>query len=166
MSRLRRGRFNRLRRRGAERRGGINLVSLMDIFTILVFFLLVNSSDVEVLPGNTSVQLPESLAEKKPQESLIIVVDAQHIVVQGRQVARLDDVLSNDAAVIEPLKQELAYQSQKAKGGGTGEFAGAVTIMGDKQIPYKVLKKIMVTCAESRYGNISLAVQQKAPENG
>ena len=40
---------------------GLNLVSLMDIFTILVFFLLVNSSDVETLPNAKDLQLPESI---------------------------------------------------------------------------------------------------------
>ena len=65
--------------------------------------------------------------------------------------------------MIASLKKELAFQLNKSKSKEeiTQNIAGEVTIMGDKNIPYKLLKKIMLTCAESNYGNISLAVQQK-----
>ena len=58
-------RGKRLERKASEqRRGGtLNLVSLMDIFTILVFFLLVNSAAVEVLPTPQAMTLPNSSAE-------------------------------------------------------------------------------------------------------
>ena len=70
---------------------GLSMVSLMDIFTILVFFLLVNSSDGEVLPTAKSVRLPESVAEKSPKPTLVVTVNDQDILVQGRKVASVDD---------------------------------------------------------------------------
>ena len=157
MRRLRRGGFQRARR--SVRRGvAINLVSLMDIFTILVFFLLVNSSDVEVLPGNTPVRLPESLAEKKPEETLVLVVDDRQILLQGRKVVDLDALGAEE--LITPLKEALlAARLPQDK-------QGSVTIMGDKAIPYKVLRRIMRTCAETNFGDISLAVQRKVAGNG
>jgi len=39
-----------------------------------------------------------------------------------------------------------------------------VTIMGDKEIPYSLLKKVMATCTSADYGKISLAVMQKTVE--
>ncbi|MGB5491712.1 MAG: biopolymer transporter ExbD, partial [Woeseiaceae bacterium] len=68
------------RNRGA---GALNLVSLMDIFTILVFFLLVNSSDVETLPNAKDLQLPESIAEQKAKETVVILIGEVDIIVQG-----------------------------------------------------------------------------------
>ena len=67
----------------------LNLVSLMDIFTILVFFLLVNSSNVEVLPNVKNVQLPESIAEQRANESVVIVISDTDIIVQGQRSPRL-----------------------------------------------------------------------------
>lgn len=160
-------RLNRRNRR-AERKqrkvAGINLVSLMDIFTILVFFLLVNSSDVETLSTNDAVKLPESISEVKPRETILIVVNEQDILVQGRKISDVATVLNNNAQIIESLKTELEHHAARGEQVATADnaFVGAVTIMGDKQIPYRLLKKIMVTCAESNFGNISLAVQQKA----
>lgn len=143
--------------------GTLNLVSLMDIFTILVFFLLVNSADVETLSGKTSVVLPESVSTKKPQETLVLVVDNNNLVLQGRNIVSLDQLNEQDGVLIAPLKTELEFQYQKlAKGNGASEQTGSITIMGDKSIPYRLLKKIMMTCADANFGNISLAVQQKA----
>lgn len=156
----------RARRAGSKKRSvpGINLVSLMDIFTILVFFLLVNSADVETLSSNDAVKLPESVSEEKPRETILIVVNDQDIIVQGRKIENVKDIIDTDVPVIESLKKELEYHAKRGEQVAVsgGDFAGAVTIMGDKNIPYRLLKKIMVTCAESNFGNISLAVQQKA----
>ena len=142
---------------------GFNLVSLMDIFTILVFFLLVNSSDVEVLSSNKTVQLPESVADKKPKETLVILVNENDILVQGRKVADVKTVNSQSEIIIENLESELRRQANReiARKGNSKPFNGQITIMGDKQVPFALLKKIMATCARSRYGQISLAVLHK-----
>lgn len=140
----------------------LNLVSLMDIFTILVFFLLVNSSDVEVLQNNKSIQLPESTAEKKPEENLMVMVSQEDILVGGRKVATVGAVLKSSEAQISELKKELAYLASRKpyKDAKEKEQGRDVTIMGDREIPYTLLKKIMTTCADSDYRNISLAVSQ------
>jgi biopolymer transport protein ExbD len=144
---------------------GFNMISLMDIFTILVFFLLVNSSDVEVLQTNKAIKLPESTAEKKPKETLVLVVNSEDIVIKGQKVAKVADIINADDEVITSLKNELDFHAQRAKVQNPGEkFAGEITIMGDKAIPYLLLKKIMMTCARSEYSKISLAVMQKAQE--
>ncbi|KAF0192267.1 MAG: sigma-70 factor [Gammaproteobacteria bacterium] len=140
----------------------INLVSLMDIFTILVFFLLVNSSTVEKLPTN-AVKLPESISDKKPEEMLVVIISDSDIVVADRKVANVSDVYKSDAAIIPGLKQELDYQAGKAgrRGAADSDFVGKVMIMGDREVPYKLLKKIMMTCSQASYSQIFLAVQKK-----
>lgn len=146
-----------------SRAAALNMISLMDIFTILVFFLLVSSSSGEVLPSTKSIKLPESLAEKKPKETLTIVVDGKFILVQGRKIATINQVLTTKGLVIKELKDELEQQTKRKVVRDTSgkPFNGEITIMGDKEIPYKVLKKIMVTCTKASYGRISLAVVKK-----
>lgn len=140
----------------------LNLVSLMDIFTILVFFLLVNSSDVEVLQTNKSLELPDSSSEQRPGTNLIVTVNERSIVVGGRAVASIDEIMTSDDSNIPGLETELKYQAQRS--GPLSEaqalLGRPVTIMGDKDVPYTVLKKIMTTCAANEYRNISLAVNQ------
>ena len=146
--------------------GTLNLVSLMDIFTILVFFLLVNSSDVETLPNTKDLQLPESIAEEKAKETVVILIGEEDIIVQGTPVAKVADVMRIKGNDIPALRQALKSQNDRVlRREARDEIAGReVTIMGDKEIPYRLLKKVMATCTASDYGQISLAVLQKSSE--
>jgi len=138
----------------------LNLVSLMDIFTILVFFLMVNSGDVEVLQSDKTISLPKSVAEQKPDLTLLVKINDQAIVVQGRKVADVSTVMAQDGLMISGLEKELAYQSSRKP--VLNEFeeqkGRSVIIMGDQDIPYNLLKKVMATCAGADYRDISLAV--------
>lgn len=159
-------RMERHHKRGKLGSAGLNLVSLMDIFTILVFFLLVNSSDVEVLPNAKDIQLPESIAEAKASESVVILISDEFIIVQGTPVAKVSEVLKLRGNDIPELRQALLSQNDRVlRRESQEDIAGReVTIMGDKDIPYRLLKKVMATCTQSEYGQISLAVLQKSSD--
>jgi biopolymer transport protein ExbD len=146
--------------------GALNLVSLMDIFTILVFFLLVNSSDVQTLPNAKDIQLPQSIAEEKAKETVVILIGEEDILVQGTAIAKVADVMRRKGNDIPELRQALMAQSDRVlRREAQDDIAGReVTIMGDKDIPYRLLKKVMATCTESDYGQISLAVLQKSAD--
>ncbi len=140
----------------------LNLVSLMDIFTILVFFLLVNSSEVEVLQSNKDIKLPASVAEKKPETNLVVMVSSEEILVGGRKVTSVKKAMKSEGNEIALLSKELKYLASRKpyRDVKEQEKGRDVTIMGDEKIPYALLKKIMTTCAKSDYRNISLAVSQ------
>ena len=146
--------------------GALNLVSLMDIFTILVFFLLVNSSDVETLPNAKDLQLPESIAEEKAKETVVILIGETNIIVQGTPVASVAEVMKAKGNDIPALREALKSQNDRVlRREAQDDIAGReVTIMGDKDIPYRLLKKVMATCTQSDYGQISLAVLQKSSD--
>jgi len=161
-------RAKRMDKHHARHKGSatLNLVSLMDIFTILVFFLLVNSSDVETLPNAKDLQLPESIAEKKAKETVVILIGEEDIIVQGVPIVKVADVMAVKGNDIPELRQALKSQNDRVlRREAQDDIAGReVTIMGDKEIPYRLLKKVMATCTESDYGQISLAVLQKSSE--
>lgn len=142
----------------------LNLVSLMDIFTILVFFLLVNSGQVETLPNAKDIKLPESIAEQKSRETVIITVTGDDILVQGQPVAKVGDVMAQRGMVITGLEAALRSQSDRVLRQDSMQDIEdrEVTIMGDKELPYKLLKRVMATCTAADYGQISLAVMRKA----
>lgn len=161
------GRAARMERHHKRHKAGaaINLVSMMDIFTILVFFLLVNSSEVEVLPNAKDIVLPDSTAEEKARESVVVLLTETQVLVQGRPVADLAVVNATDGLIIPELKAALEGQTGRAILAAAGDDAVAdreVTIMGDREIPYSLLKKVMATCTAADYGRLSLAVLQKA----
>ena len=144
----------------------LNLVSLMDIFTILVFFLLVSSSSVQQLPKKKDIRLPESIATKAPKETLIIFITEKSILVQGREVALNQDVLKEDDELIAGLVKELEFHASKkrliADTDKSKKKGDSVTIMGHENIPYALLRKILASCREANYTNIAFAAMQKA----
>src|SRR5438445_2784845 len=149
-------------KRRAERRSrnqtmvDMNLVSLIDVFTILIFFLLSNAGGVEVLPSPKAVLLPESVSEKAPRDTVVIVVSASEILVDGRKVANVADVLAADGDLIAPLKAELDLQANRQVIRKENEAQSRqLTIMGDKDIPYRLLRKIMVTSAKANFSDVS-----------
>ena len=148
-------------KRGAKGNAALNMVSLMDIFTILVFFLLVNATSSEVLPSPKNIVLPEAAAEKLPSRNLVIAVDKSIIRLQGKAIVTVRDALKGKQNSIKPLFSALMLASAEDK---RIAKAKGVTIMGDQEIPYELLKKIMLTCAGAEYTNISFAVNQKAQE--
>jgi len=152
-------RLQRHQRRG-KAEGKLNLVSLMDIFTILVFFLMVNSSsDVQVLNQDNSVKLPVSSADKVPENALALAVTADDILVGGRAVLKIEQLNAFDGDIEPSLKAELDYQSTKSR--AVPSAAGRpIIILADRELPYELLKKIMSTCVDAGYASISLAVNK------
>ena len=139
----------------------LNLVSLMDIFTILVFFLLFNSSDVEVLSSDKNFRLPESVSTQKPDTTLLIKVNNEDLLVGNRPIAKVPEVLAVQSDTIAELAEELQYQANRRPMNEIEQEKGrAVTIMGDQDVPYQLLKRIMQTAAANEYRDISLSVAQ------
>jgi len=156
------------RERRAERRSrnqnmvDMNLVSLIDVFTILIFFLLSNSGGVETLPSPKAVKLPESVAQTQPRDTIVIVVSGTEIIVDGRKVASVADVIDTPEDMIEGLKAELDIQASRQVIRKENEAKGkTLTIMGDKDIPYRLLRKIMYTSARANFSDVSFAVRQR-----
>ncbi len=145
--------------RRKDRTASLNMVSLMDIFTVLVFFLLISSGD-ETLTSSKSIKLPESTAQQSPKESIVITVNDKHILLQGRSIALVQKTLRDKSTVIPELYKELTRYAARAMRLAKNKKGLKVTIMGDRKIPFKLLKKIMVTCSNANYSNISLAVLQ------
>jgi biopolymer transport protein ExbD len=141
----------------------MNLTSLMDVFTILVFFLLVNSGSVEIMEAPKDVSLPEAQIESKPRETVVIFVSPEEIRVQGDAVARVADILDGKTEQLQNITARLATLKDSIIGTNTQAVAATqeVTILADKSVPFTVIKQIMSTCTDEGYENVSLAVIQK-----
>ena len=144
----------------------MNLTSLMDVFTILVFFLLVNSANTEVLETPKQITLPASVVEQKPRETVVIFVSPNEVTVQGETVVLVAEILATEGQNIAAIGKRLAQVNKNVIGIKTQAVAESreVTILVDRTVPFRVVKKVMSTCTSEGYGRISLAVLQKAPD--
>jgi len=146
----------------------LNLVALMDVFTLLVFFFLVHSSDVAESANTHRISLPESVADLAPRQTVVITVTKDILLLRDEPVTSTESALNSSQNEIAPLRA--ALQNIRETGGAGSPDVGTstreVTIMGDKSIPFRLLKKVMVTCTQAGFGRISLAVLQKSGHPG
>lgn len=152
-------RAKRMARSHSRKKSGskLNLVSLMDIFTILVFFLMVNNGDVEVLQADKNIALPESRSEQIPDATLLIKITPTELSLAGETVVLLDQVDGN-ATVIEPLARLLDDRAGSLDRASQPDAGWPATIMADQEMPYHLLKQVLATCASSGFRDVSLAV--------
>ncbi len=159
----------RMRRmeRNKKKLTGLNLTSLMDDFTILVFFLLFHASGGDVMEAPKQIKLPDSAVETKPRETVVIMVSPDSVLVQGKAVINTPELMDAKTDTVAEITERLSQIERNIIGISTKTVVESkeVTILADKSIPFHVLKKIMSTCTGSGYGRISLAVIQK-PEQG
>jgi biopolymer transport protein ExbD len=150
--------------RSRKKTTALNLTALMDVFTILVFFLLANSSSSEVVTAPKMINLPNSVVETKPRETLVILVGTEAVLMQGEAVISTAELLDAKQERIAAIAERLEQLERNIIGISTKAAIASheITILADKSIPFKALKKIMSTCTDSGYSRISLAVTQKA----
>lgn len=201
MTRIARGaaqlKWRRHRQEATRRRPVLNLVPLMDVFTILVFFFLVHSADSGSQALSELVRLPESLADEPPRDTPVITITADKIMLEGTFIVTVDSYMRTPGSDIDELHRALQTQDlsepatdnvetvaedglQQAADGaqkaisqsavpeseGTHSASREITIMGDRTIPYALLRKVMRTCTDAGYGDISLSVLQRSTGAG
>lgn len=163
MTRIPRGaaqfKWRRQRQEKSRRWPTLNLVALMDVFTILVFFFLVHSGDGAPEGHNKLVRLPESVASLEPRDTPIVMITRDTILLQGEPVVAIDAAMHASRGEIEALRT--ALQAQLVPDEAT-DADREVTIMGDRSIPFELLNRVMQTCTGAGYGSISLSVLQRA----
>jgi len=187
MTRIPRGaarfKWRRQRQENARRWPTLNLVALMDVFTILVFFFLVHSTDSAPQEYGELVNLPESVADQLPRDTPVLMITPDNILLQGEQVVAVDAVMQTSGGRIKALYTALQVQLASDAAEGVAEsvaegitesaVAGLVessdrelTIMGDRSIPFELLNRVMHTCTQAGFGNISLSVLQRSTGAG
>jgi biopolymer transport protein TolR len=140
----------------------LNLIPLIDILSTLVAFLLVYSTEVEIVQNSKGIEIPQSIAEQAPKESVVVMITKGDLFVQGERVSTVEAVRASKEAIIGPLRDALKRPLLVGKEMTERDLAKReITIMADKALPYEVLKKVMATCTDADYGRISLAVLQK-----
>ncbi len=140
----------------------LNLIPLIDILSTLVAFLLVYSTEVEVIQNSKGIEIPQSIAEVAPKESVVVMITKTDLFVQGERIATVQEVRDGKEPIVAPLRDALKRPLLVGKDMTERDLAQReITIMADKSLPYEVLKKIMSTCTDADYGKVSLAVIQK-----
>jgi biopolymer transport protein ExbD len=139
----------------------LNLIPLIDIMSVMVAFLLVYSADVEVVQNAQDVRIPQSVAQEKPKQSVVVMITPDHLFVQGELVTSVAEIRGANSARIDALSAVLSRPMVGSDAAAPELAEKEITVLADKTLPYEVVKRVMATCTGEGYGHISLAVLEK-----
>ena len=157
--------MNRHRSRRNSAAAKLNLVALMDIFTILVFFLMVNSSDVQIKETHESVKLPKSVTKTMPADVLKLYITADYMFFDGEPVRIPLSSFAPDQGIYPALVTRLeAIAAQQGPIPPEREQTGRpIVLLGDFSVDYNTIQRILASCAKTSFRDVSLAVVQEDP---
>jgi biopolymer transport protein ExbD len=146
----------------------LNLIPLIDVMSVLVAFLLIYSADVEIVQNTKGVEIPQSSAEERPLQSVVVMITKEHLFVQGEPVATIAEIRGSESASIEPLRNVLnrPMVAGAIEAMDPEVASREITVIADKSLPFDVVRRVMATCSASAYGKISLAVIEKDGPSG
>lgn len=147
-------------------RAELTLTSLLDMFTILLVFLLKSfSADGQMVTDTKDLTLPESTSLKPPRSAPIIAVTKEWIMLDDKPLVKVADLTADSELLIQPLQASLqqsrSFSEQLGQIDTRVGFNGTVDIMGDREASFAVIKRVMFTCGQVGFNNMMLAVYQK-----
>ncbi len=145
----------------------LNLTSMIDIFVLMVVFLIQQfSADGDLLFMTEKIRMPEAAFYEQLERAPVIQVSQEDIMIEGALIAQVSDVAQEELWNIQRLEEQLrdhkkAFDALRMAGAG-GEFKGDINIQADRQVPFKIIKKVMYSANQAGYFNINFAVNAAA----
>jgi len=150
----------------------LTITSIMDMFTIVMIFLLKNyASDPVNITQSDVLTLPVSVSEAPLERAVVIAITTNAILVDDAKVVDLrqgsvDPSNKRDGATgffIEPLYQSLQNAMQKAKAMKQRNpqavtSLGMAMVLGDFRINYRLLSEVLYTAGQAEFNQFKFGV--------
>ncbi len=149
----------------------LQLTSMVDMFTLLVIFLLANfSASGDVLFMSKDIQLPTASHGSELERAPVVAITDNFIGLEGQKIVDVDQIAHDEILNIQQLednlrdlkkREEFVHQLDKEH-----QFAGKVNIQADKKTHFKILKRVMYSCAMAGYTQINFAILSGKQDKG
>lgn len=138
----------------------LTLTSMVDMFTLLVIFLLSNfSASGELLLSSKDITLPKAVSTNELERAAVVAVSALTVSIEGQKVGDSADILKDEDPRIQELVDKLIEQKRViTQMMGADKFKGQIIIQADGEIDFKLVKKVMYSASEAGYTGFQYAV--------
>ncbi len=142
---------------------GLSLTALMDVFIVMVIYLIMNQAIGVDIPPPKNIKIPDSVVETTPRQTILMMVSDKEVIVDGELTVTVAEVLQTRGDTIEAVRERMERIKMSTLGLSEESIANSteVTILADRSVPFKVLKKLMSSSASVGYIKISFAVNKK-----
>ena len=148
----------------------LNLTSMVDMLTILVVVLLQTfSASGEITMVSKNIVLPEATNFRNLEAAPVIGISKDAVTLDGRPMANSEELNKENTVdwKITDLHDQLVTLKNNFKLlHPTETFNGSVICNADKSVDFKVIKKVLYTCAVAGYNNVNFAVNQRRGGGG
>jgi len=128
----------------------LSLTSMVDMFAIMVIFLLTNASTVtQWLELDHGILLPKAKFSENPSKAATLQLSTDTLYGNKEALLSVKQILRGPTTIA-PLLTWLKKNGNKD---------GFVNIVGHEKVPYGAMRRIVATCQEAGFGNVNLAVQ-------
>jgi biopolymer transport protein ExbD len=141
----------------------IALVPFIDFLITLVVFLLTSfSASGELLAQRPNLVMPEATNTRDLEIAPIIAIDPQVVTLDNNRVADTQSLAASaQLERIEPLVTQLENARRNwSVLHPRDQFNGMVILQADRNVDFRVVKKVMFSAAQAGYTNVSFAVNQ------
>ncbi len=136
------------------------LTSMVDMFTLLVIFLLSNfSASGDLILSAKDITLPKAVSTTALERATVIAVSPRSVTVEGEKVGDSADIMRDEDPRIAAMTDKLIDRKRKiTQLMGADKFKGNVIIQADGEVDFKLIKKVMYSATEAGYGAFQYAV--------
>jgi biopolymer transport protein ExbD len=142
----------------------LNVVSMVDIMTMLVIFLLQQfSATGEVLFMQKDIKLPDARHGQMIEVQPVVAISASHIVVTGQKVADVPALEKDGELNIPALEERLRDEKKRwdfihqNDPDREKNWKGEINIQADVKVPFRLVKRVMFSAAQAGYATINFA---------
>lgn len=149
----------------------LQLTPMIDMFIVVLIFLLMNFSGDVILFVTRDVKLPFAEIVEKLEKAPVIAIsfpaddpNGGVITLDGSEVSTAREIKDDESPdwKIAKLTAQLEKKQHDWKlTNPTTPFPGIIIVQSDQQIDFKIIKKVMYSCGLAGYVNIHFAVTEK-----
>ena len=156
----------------------LNLTPMIDMFSILVVFLLITfSATGEILMQQKDIQLPKAYSGRTLERVPMIGISSGSLVFEGEEVMKTPWVTEKNypdlklpelskilKAARDNYERLHPMPADKEKADKWLEESKQIVIQADEQIRFEVIRLVMTTAAIEGYSAINFAIMKQAKE--
>lgn len=152
---------------------GLFLTSMVDMFAIMVIFLLQSfSAEGEIIVLPRGLELPKAANTGTLERAPVITVGLEEILFEGEKVANTRDLIQSDSWDLPPLRDRLAEYRQQLEAEAAvvqteegedpveqaEENRQKINISADRRLEFEVVKKVIYNAGFSGFPDFRFAV--------
>lgn len=136
---------------------GLMLTSMVDMFSLLVIFLLQSfSNSPEVMAMTKGLVLPSAVSTAAPIDAPVVTVtELQEILVDQKPLGKMDEILQKPEALVKSLTEMKDAWQERHK---NETFKGDIHLQADTKLPSSVISQIISIVNSQGYAAVHLAV--------